>query len=91
MLKDKFIELIKRNHTDTESPVEIKNKQLHVFNLINRLVPDNSIIRASGHGEIWLSVRVDELCKVITVSDVIELSKCGVFYKEKFNSLCMFV
>jgi hypothetical protein len=67
-------------------------KDLHAFNLLDRLVPGSwDIVEDAQHDEIFLSVTVEELEEVATESDIIELIRCGVMYYESNDSLSMFV
>jgi hypothetical protein len=63
---------------------------LHAFLLLDELCPsDKDIICHARHDEIFLSVEVEDLIKVVTEDQVIELIRCGVRYSD--DSLCMFV
>jgi len=66
---------------------------LHAFLLLDSLVPgrdgkSDDMIGGAEHDEIYLSVDIEELEKVITEDQVLELIRCGVRYNEE--SLCMF-
>lgn len=65
---------------------------LHAFNLLDKLVPGkHDIISAAGHEEIWLSVSPEELAKVATEEQIIDLIRCGVRYDSDTDSLALFV
>jgi hypothetical protein len=64
---------------------------LHAFILLNELVPgETDIVSAAEHDEIFLSIDCEELAKVVTLEQVIELSRCGVRYHDEYDCLCMF-
>ena len=65
---------------------------LHAFNLLDKLVPGTcDIVSAAEHDEIWLAVSPDELAKVATEEQIIELIRCGVRYDRDTDCLAMFV
>lgn len=65
---------------------------LHAFNLLDKLVPGNSeIVSAAEHDQIWLDVEPEELSKVATDEQIIELIRCGVRYDRSINCLALFV
>lgn len=69
-----------------------KCEDLHAFELLNQLVPqDGDIICHAEHDEIWLAASLEELAKVITEEQVIELIRCGVRCDSDTETLCMFV
>lgn len=75
----------------------VKNKlstrpDLHALILLNSLLPgDDDIICGSEHDQYWLNVDCDELAKVITEEQVLDLIRCGISYDEYLNSLYSFV
>ncbi len=75
--------------------VENKTSQrhdLHAFMLLDRLVPGKGdIVSAAEHDEIWLGVSPEELAKVATEDQIIELIRCGVRHDGDTDSLAMFV
>ena len=63
---------------------------LHAFLLLDKLVPGtNDIVSNAQHDEIWLGVDLEDLAKVITPEQVVELIRCGVRVSD--DSLAMFV
>ena len=65
---------------------------LHAFNRLDLLLPGNADMVASAeHDQIWLTVAPEELEKVITEDQVLELVRCGVMYDEDTEALSMFV
>ena len=69
-----------------------RRPDLHAFNLLDRLVPgEDDIVNAAEHDEIYLSVSPDELAKVATEEQIIELIRCGVRYDGNTGSLALFV
>jgi hypothetical protein len=75
--------------------VENKTSQradLHAFNLLDRLIPGSGdIVGSAEHDEIWLSISPDELTKVATEDQIVELIRCGVRYDSYNDALSMFV
>jgi len=68
-----------------------KRADIHAFLLLDRLCPSNiSIVSGAEHDMIYLSVESDELSKVITREQILELSRCGVGYSSS-SDLYMFV
>lgn len=69
-----------------------QRRDLHAFMLLDRLVPgEKDIVGCAEHDEIWLEVDPEELAKVATEEQIIELIRCGVRYDEDTESLAMFV
>lgn len=66
---------------------------LAAFMLLDKLLghSDANILSYSGHDEVFLSIDVAELCKVLSEEDIITLCRCGVRYSSEYNCLCMFV
>ena len=68
-----------------------KRADLAAFILLDKLQPGGGdIISASEHDEFFLSIDCEELAKVITRDDVLNLTRCGVRYSGEYDSLCMF-
>ena len=64
---------------------------LHAFILLDQLVPGNTdIIAASAHDEFFLATDPEELSRVATEDQIIELIRCGVRYSSCHDSLSMF-
>ena len=76
---------------------EIKNKSsnrpdLHAFILLDILVPGKfDIVSCAAHDEFWLEVTPEQLAKVATEKDILDLIKCGIRYDDDVESFCMFV
>lgn len=69
----------------------ITRQDLTAFILLDQLCPSSgNIIGGSYYDEIYLNIGVEELAKVITEEQVIELIRCGVMYDVQRDSLCMF-
>lgn len=69
-----------------------KRADLHAFNLLDKLVPGGcDMVSGAPHDEIWLAVGPEELAKVATEEQIIELIRCGVRYDGGANCLVMFV
>jgi hypothetical protein len=71
---------------------------LHAFLLLDQLCPSEDrangygydIIGGAEHDEFWLDIDVDELDKVITPEQCLELHRCGVMYDESEDCFKMF-
>jgi len=64
---------------------------LAAFILLDQLCPaTGGIVIGAINGEIVLNIDQEELAKVITEDQVIELIRCGVRYDDQHDSLCMF-
>ena len=69
-----------------------KRTDLHVFLLLDSLLPASTdIIESAEHDVIYLQASVEELAKVITEDQVLELVKCGVMIDDDSDLLAMFV
>lgn len=66
---------------------------LCAFILLDKLVPEEKcdIISASEHDEIYLSISIRALAKVITTEDILYIIRCGVRFAEEYDCLTMFV
>lgn len=65
---------------------------IHAFILLNNLFPKGrDIVCAAEHDEIFLDVEVEELAKVVTEDQMVDLIRCGVRYDSSSDSLAMFV
>ena len=74
-----------------ENPLS-KRKDLCAFLKLDQLLPgDYPILACSEHDEIFLNISCDELAPIATKEDIIYLSRCGVRYSSRYDSLCMFV
>lgn len=97
-MNKKELKRIMSENSDDHSNFELvkikksERNDLHAFLLLDSLIPSNrSIISASEHDEIYLDIDLDELSKVITEEQVIELVRCGVRYDSDYDCLSMFV
>ena len=72
-----------------EVPQLSENPQLHVFLLLDQLLPGQSSVGDAQHDQIFLSAPLDRLAPVISRDQVIDLMQHGVFIDE--DSLAMFV
>lgn len=87
-----------QKHSDEYLKFEkVKNKtsnraDLHAFNLLDRLVPGKrDMISSAEHDEIWLDVDPEELSRVASEDEIIELIRCGVRYCARTDSLALLV
>lgn len=81
---------------DVENPPEthVKSERddMRAFLLLDALLPESRDLLASAeHDQIWLSVRPEELAKVILPDEIKYLSACGVHYSEREEAFYMFV
>jgi hypothetical protein len=92
-------ELFKKHGTERNKFDRVENKyskrhDLHAFILIDKILVDledqYDIISGATHDEIYLNADVEELARLITEEQVIELIRCGVRFTE-FGILGMFV
>lgn len=97
MKLEEMIELFEKYEDDylEFEKIEIKlhnRPDIHAFILLDKLVPSESdIVSAAEHDQIWLDVEPEDLAKVVTREQVLELRRAGVFYDEETDSLSMFV
>lgn len=65
---------------------------LNAFMLLDKLLPaTNDMVCSAEHDKIWLSVDVEDLAKVATEENILDLVRSGVIWEEDFDSLAMFV
>jgi len=65
---------------------------LHAFLLLDRLIPGTSdMVSNAEHDEIYLDIDVPSLLLVATDSDLIDLHRCGILYREDYECLYSFV
>jgi len=65
---------------------------IHAFLLLDKLVPgDRDMVSAAEHDEICLDIEPEELAKVATEEQIVELIRCGVRLDSRTDSLTMFV
>lgn len=94
MTLNKLVELFEKYVDDGEylEFKKIKNKKsnrpdLHAFVLLDSLVPSTSdIVSCAEHDEFWLSVTPEEVAKVATPEQILELVRCGVCYDDSLES-----
>lgn len=66
-----------------------KRPDLHAFLLLDELLPDDrDIVAAAEHDEIFLAPSPEDLARVATKEQIVELIRCGVRMSE--DSLAMF-
>lgn len=64
---------------------------IHAFILLDELCPGKSdMVSGADHDIIFLDVEIEDLAKVITEEQVVELIRCGVMLSE-YDCLSMFV
>lgn len=97
MTKRELKDLFKLHHGEFLEFDRVANKRskrpdLHAFMLLDELCPgEKDIVSAAEHDEIFLAVEVEDLAKVITEDQVIELTRCGIRVSSDFDCLCSFV
>jgi len=68
-----------------------KRRDLNAFLLLEKLLPgEGDIVSAAEHDEIFLDVTLEDLAKVVTEEDVMNLIRCGVRIDENREGLAMF-
>lgn len=88
-------EVFKKHDDEFLEFKRVKNKlssrpDIHAFILLNQLVPGTrDMVSAAKHDEIFLDIDADELAKVTTKEQVIDLIRCGVRFDD--YGLAMFV
>ncbi len=76
---------------DKVTPKLSQRRDLHAFILLDRLVPGHRVmVNAAEHDQFWLEVSPEDLAKVVTEEQVIELRRCGVMYDTDIDSLSFF-
>lgn len=96
MTYDELLALFERHNSEHLKFDRVQNKlsqrpDLHAFLLLDQLVPgDSDIIGSASHDEIWLSVAWEDVAKVATEEQWIDLIRCGVRYDSSNDSLVMF-
>lgn len=66
-------------------------RDLAAFLLLAELVRgDDPMISTAAHDEYFLSIDCEELAKVITVDQVVELVRCGIRYDAQYDCLAVF-
>lgn len=64
---------------------------LHAFLLLDKLVPgETDMVSNATHDEIFLEVSPEDLAKVVSEEQVVELIRCGVHYSSEYDCLVMF-
>jgi|ERR1700739_1652136 len=64
---------------------------LHAFILLDKLIPGtNDMVSYSAHDEFFLDIKLDDLEKVITEEQVIDLIRCGVRRSSEYDCLALF-
>jgi hypothetical protein len=64
---------------------------IHAFLLLDSLLPGNrDMVCGATHDEIFLDVDPEELDKVVSDEQIIELVRCGVRVDSETDSLAMF-
>ena len=79
-------EIFKSHNEEYLQFASVENKRstrsdLHAFILLDELVPGTTdMVSHTEHDEIWLGVDPEDVFKVATPAQVIELIRCGVRY-----------
>ena len=90
MTQDQLEELFKKHSVDelcAFDRVEPKRSQradLHAMLLLDELVPAEKypcpdLICSAEHDQVWFGIDLEELAKVITEEQVLELVRCGLW------------
>lgn len=64
------------------------------FLLLNELAPVKrgvDMVSAGEHDEIWLATKVEDVAKVATEEQIVELIRCGVRFCSQYEAFAMFV
>ena len=95
--QDGLDEMFDRFSDDYMEFDKIKKKRsnrsdLHAFMLLDELMPSEfDIIGMTGHKEFWLSIDLDDFCKVANEEIVLELIRCGIRLDKGRDAFAMFV
>jgi len=66
-----------------------RRADMHAFLLLDKLVSsDRGIVGDAEHDKIYLDVNPEDVVEIITVEQVIELIRCGVYLED--DCFCMF-
>jgi len=71
-----------------------KRHDIHAFILLSSLPTcreEESMISGAEHDQIYLNVDMEEFAEFATEDMITELTRCGVFYDEEWETLSMFV
>ncbi len=69
-----------------------RRPDLHAFLLLDELVPDKrDMVAVAEHDQFWIEVSPEDLAKVVTEEQVIELRRCGLMYDSDIDSLSFYV
>jgi hypothetical protein len=96
MTEEKLIEIFKEEEDeflefDKVATKFSKRSDLHAFILLDKLIPgDRHIVAAAEHDEIWLDISLEDLAKVVTPEQVIELIRSGVRLDTHLGGLAMY-
>ena len=84
---DEFLkfERIPKERRSTRRP------DLHAFLMLDALVPgETDIVACAEHDEIYLDVSAEDLAKIATEDQLVDLIRCGVRHDPDNDSFCMF-
>ena len=88
---EQYLEVDNTTATDDPAFSLTKRNDLRAFLILDRLLPGvGTMISASAWNEFRLRVRVEDLARVATESDILNLVRCGVRYDPSMDALVMF-
>ena len=88
---EQYLEVDNITATDDPAFSLTKRNDLRAFLILDRLLPGvGTMISASAWNEFRLRVRVEDLARVATESDILNLVRCGVRYDPSMDALVMF-
>lgn len=80
------------NKFESVSVKRSNRPDVHAFLLLDSLIPDkHDIVSGAEHDEIFLSVEPEDLARVATEDQIVELIRCGIRYDGLHDCLAMFV
>ena len=98
-LKEMFDLFVKHSDGEGHCFEKVKNRRsnrmdVHGMLLLDTLVPSKQkaapdLISCSEHDEVWFETDLEDLAKVITEDQVIEMLRCGIYYDTSTESLHM--
>lgn len=86
--------IMKANRDEYTRFERVQNKlssraDMHAFLLLDRICPGKSdMVAGASHDEIYLDPSPEDVAKIATEAEIIDLVRCGVRYQD--DSFCMF-
>jgi len=97
MIKDLKIAFEKYESENTtfsqiSDPKPFRSADMCAFHLLSCLVPSTQdIISSAEHDVVYLSTDCNKLAKIATEDHILYLVRCGIWYNQKYNCLCLYI